>query len=100
MLSAFTFQYVSINTLIIFDWIPPENDSLHSNMFLLIPVALLIVAILRLLFTFQYVSINTYTDPYQDLIQTALHSNMFLLIRFCWVVRRIEYILYIPICFY
>ena len=54
---AFTFQYVSINTLLRFSGI------LRSN-----------------IFTFQYVSINTSLNSSRTVVPGSLHSNMFLLI--------------------
>ena len=57
-LLRFTFQYVSINTKNTDD-IETEQENLHSNMFLLIPL----------------------TRVISSKVRTHLHSNMFLLIQ-------------------
>ena len=73
---TFTFQYVSINTIVLRDF-TGRFLSLHSNMFLLIPIRFSL-SLLYSSFTFQYVSINT---------AKTLH-------------KFLNIILYIPICFY
>ena len=79
--TVFTFQYVSINTLIV--PMPPVMllSYLHSNMFLLIHSCFSTEAMFRKAFTFQYVSINTTAHLQKTATETFnLHSNMFLLI--------------------
>ena len=66
--------------LIVFDWFPPEHDSLHSNMFLLIQKRKLTDCSASTIFTFQYVSINTVAEIDAAIEDLTLHSNMFLLI--------------------
>ena len=59
MLSIFTFQYVSINT-VKHNYRKESDSTLHSNMFLLIREGRLNRNVFCI-FTFQYVSINTKT---------------------------------------
>ena len=76
--STFTFQYVSINTgTAVVDVV--LYGTLHSNMFLLIPNAARYASQMGYAFTFQYVSINTF---YADFLP------------------GVDFVLYIPICFY
>ena len=77
LVQNFTFQYVSINTSVALQ-AQLLAYSLHSNMFLLIPVGEPKEYSFRLIFTFQYVSINTHRPHYHLII----------------------FDLYIPICFY
>mgnify|MGYP000479553277 CR=1 FL=1 len=138
-----TFQYVSINTWIAEVEENKKNQSLHSNMFLLILSGCSVSGSVFSSFTFQYVSIHTivsrgYYSRYNHLtfqyvsINTmprdssnekypSLHSNMFLLILVRFTTSRsaisftFQYVsintsfwyrisffiqLYIPICFY
>ena len=75
----FTFQYVSINTQSYF--LRKSNHSpLHSNMFLLIPSKATGKGNSSNSFTFQYVSINTNSLFIIIILLKTLHSNMFLLI--------------------
>ena len=76
-LSTFTFQYVSINTAPAYNF-ATVNCSLHSNMFLLIPLSRL----------------------QRKCYVSTLHSNMFLLILFSELDISFYMPLYIPICFY
>ena len=63
MVSPFTFQYVSINTAIALP-LTDYGNTLHSNMFLLIPGVGRLVSKTQIIFTFQYVSINTHLCEY------------------------------------
>ena len=100
MAHPFTFQYVSINTVLSHLYFGLFLY-LHSNMFLLIHVengghtmgaqftfqyvsintnSYLSLVCLQILFTFQYVSINTILCRMYGSDYGNLHSNMFLLI--------------------
>ena len=78
--SPFTFQYVSINTLIYAE-ISTSRIYLHSNMFLLILYTVYKKGTKTEVFTVQYVSINTDLDIFCMVSFSNLHSNMFLLIQ-------------------
>ena len=86
---SFTFHDVSINTLSALSC-ADSSASLHSTMFLLIPVFSEVSSVEEN-FTFHDVSINTVpgADPFQ--IGVALHSTMFLLIPVVYLSLQYRY---------
>ena len=99
--TCFTFHYVSINTYNLPHLLIPHSSlhstmfllipirhsginslcsSLHSTMFLLIQKAYSVPAITLPYFTFHYVSINTWKAMSTNGSKRTLHSTMFLLI--------------------
>ena len=77
---TFTFQYGSINTVSPVHVLTVQQ-SLHSNMVLLILFPLMLIANKCFFFTFQYGSINTHFQIRYFHRSGHLHSNMVLLIR-------------------
>ena len=76
----FTFHNVSINTEAIYNNLEKEL-TLHSTMFLLIPIRHRGINSLMFVFTFHNVSINTDWFLTEERLIIPLHSTMFLLIR-------------------